>query len=147
MTQGSRIWKSGSRSTTRSSQCSLPRSTAIAIVVERNALVVDPIWKMRLRVDRRPALAADAEALGVDELVAGDDADGEPGDVEALHVGRDIVLEVWDERFEPLIDRPVGGHSFRRDSPLFRHSKRGYRCQQCCGRQRHASGPQCKTEN
>src|SRR5262249_34864312 len=33
------------------------------------------------------ALAAEAKAFGVDQLVAGDDADGKAGDIEALHGG------------------------------------------------------------
>src|SRR5215217_8407451 len=40
-------------------------------------------------VHRRPALAADAEAFGVNQLVAGDDTDRKAGYIEALHVGRD----------------------------------------------------------
>jgi hypothetical protein len=50
------------------------------------------------RVDRRAArLAAHAETLGVDETVAGDDADGESGQVISLHPAPDVRLEIGDQ--------------------------------------------------
>src|SRR5215218_7003691 len=57
---------------------------------------------------RRPALAADAEAFGVNQLVAGDDTDRKAGYIEALHIGRDIVLQAWGERLDLLLNRWVG---------------------------------------
>ena len=48
----------------------------------------------RLGVHRLAALAANPEALGIDQPVAGDDADGEPGQVEILHAGGDVGLEL-----------------------------------------------------
>ena len=45
VTHGSFIWKSASRSMTRSSHLNLPRSTIIAIVAARKPLVAEPIWK------------------------------------------------------------------------------------------------------
>ena len=51
-------------------------------------------------VDRLAALAPDAEALGIDQPVAADDADREPGIVEVLHAARDIGLEIRHERLD-----------------------------------------------
>jgi hypothetical protein len=58
-----------------------------------------PDLKHGARVDRRAAgLAAHPEALGVDETVAGDDADGEFGQVVSLHPAPDVALEIGDQR-------------------------------------------------
>jgi hypothetical protein len=49
-------------------------------------------------VDRHAAvLAAHAEALGIDEAVAGDDADGEAGHVVGLHPALDVGFESGDQ--------------------------------------------------
>ena len=60
----------------------------------RKALVVRADLEDCLGVHRLAALAANPEALGIDQPVAGDDAYGEPGQVEILHAGRDVGLEL-----------------------------------------------------
>ena len=81
--------------------------------------------KDRPRVDRGAALAPDAEALGIDQLVAGDDADCEPRDIEILHIGFDVVLEARDERLHLLLDRGFWTGGFRRSGRLHRDRKHG----------------------
>lgn len=76
------------------------------------------------RVDRRPALAADAEALGVNELVAGDDANRKAPHVKAFHVSCDIVLKARDKRLDPLFDRRFDRRRFCRGDGLNRNRKR-----------------------
>ena len=91
-----------------------------------------------LRIDRRAAaLAAHAEALGVDEAVAGDDADGEAGHVESLHPALDVCFELGDQRVDArlhrcrwpvrfLCPRPLGcGHAKRRGRQQRRHDAPG----------------------
>jgi hypothetical protein len=90
--------------------------------------------KKGLRVDRAPALAAEAKAFGVDQLVAGDEADGKAGDIEAIHVGRDIVLEAWDERPDLLLDRVFGKSRFGSGSGLRRDGEYDDGCDKRCGR-------------
>ena len=51
---------------------------------------------------RRPALAADAKAFGVNELVAGDDADREAGHGECCHACGDIVFEARNQSLDLL---------------------------------------------
>ncbi len=69
----------------------------------------------RVGIDRRAALAAEAEPLGIDQLVAGDDADGEAGIVEGLHPARDIGLELGLQRVDPRLHRLLGGRQAGRD--------------------------------
>ena len=77
-----------------------------------------------LRVDRGTALAAHPEAFGINQLVAGDDADREPRHVEAFHVGCDIVFETWGKRLDLLFDRWGGTRRLRRGSALDRERRR-----------------------
>jgi hypothetical protein len=53
-------------------------------------------------------LAAHAEALGVDEAVADDDADSEPGHVERLHPTLDVGFDIGDQRLEAHLRGRVG---------------------------------------
>ena len=65
-------------------------------------------------IDRLTVLAADSEALGVHDLVADDDADCEPWNVEGLHVRRDVVLDRGNDRKHLLLCRGIlvlGGES------------------------------------
>lgn len=95
-----------------------------------------------LRVDRRPALAADTEAFGVDQLVAGDDADRQARDVEALHVGCDIVLEARDKRLDSLFDRRFGRRRFGCGSAVNHDGKCDEGRDKCSGPARPAGGGQ-----
>ena len=66
------------------------------------------------RIDRHATgLAAHAEALGVDELVAGDDADGEARHVERLHPAGNVGLDIGDQRLDALLHGRVGLGRFR----------------------------------
>ena len=60
------------------------------------------------RIDRRPALPGDAEALAPDQPVAADDADGDAGGVEVRHALGDVGLEVGHQRLDLRIHRRVG---------------------------------------
>ena len=69
----------------------------------------------RARIDRlAAALAAHAEALGVDQLVANNDADGETRDVEDLHPARGIGLQLRDHRLDATRHGCVGRGGFIR---------------------------------
>ncbi len=80
----------------------------------------------RARIDRRATgLAAHAEALGVDEAVAGHDADREPRHAERLHGVAGVGLEIGNERLDARIDGGVGGDGLRRRGSRDRARKRG----------------------
>jgi hypothetical protein len=71
----------------------LPRSTAIASVVARKPLVTELIWKTVRVLTGSPAFLH-AKPLGVDELVAGDDADSEAGAVESGHALGNVAFKL-----------------------------------------------------
>ena len=80
----------------------------------------------RARIDRCAAgLAAHAEALGVYEAVAGDDADREPRHAERLHGAAGVGLEVRNKRFDARLDGGVGGGGLRLRCSRDRARKRG----------------------
>ena len=86
----------------------------MAMVVARNAFVVEPIWKIvRVSTGTPLALAAHAEALGVDQLVADNDADGEARHVERLHPAGNVGLELRDQRLNAILHGRVGLGLFR----------------------------------
>jgi hypothetical protein len=76
----------------------LPRSTTIASGggegLGGRADLKDGFGADRLRA----ALATDAEALGINEPVAGDDADHRSGNVESLHAAGHEAFEIRGER-------------------------------------------------
>jgi hypothetical protein len=56
-----------------------------------------------LGVDGLAAFAPRAEAFGVDKLVIGDNADGQPRHIERLHPVPDISLEIGDQRLDAIL--------------------------------------------
>ena len=86
----------------------------------------------RARIDRlAAALAAYAKALGVDQLVADNDADGETRDVEGLHPARGIGFHLRDHRLDATRHGCVGRgrlrslHQMREDGACQRCNERG----------------------
>ena len=66
---------------------------AIASVVARKPLVTELIWKTVRVLTGSPAFLH-AKPLGVDELVAGDDADSEAGAVESGHALGNVAFKL-----------------------------------------------------
>ena len=74
------------------------------MVVARNALAIEAIWKMVSVSTGGPTLAAHAKSLAVDQFVAGKNSDSDTGDVELLHAGRNVIFQLRGELLNPLFD-------------------------------------------
>ena len=85
--------------------------------------MVEPIWKTVWVSTGSPPFSRYAEALGVDQLVARDDADGEAGIVEGLHAALDVGLELGNERLDLGVHRLLRGARTAQAHSKHRHNR------------------------